>query len=163
MATPPTPRESFQKALSRLSWAPGLPVAVSAGIVLLRPGGGTHALPQQFTPVAMTMLLAAKTATWEPAVRREVRVDPVARPSARHIVLLVDESVRGDYLDFTPGNPYTPNMPGLRDRVADFGLASSGGNCSQYSKVILRLGGARTDLIPPMRTNPFIWQYARKP
>src|SRR5438046_3398232 len=127
-----------------------------------RAGGGTHALPQQFTPVAMTMLLAAKTAAWEPAVRREVRVDPVARPSARHIVILVDESVRGDYLDFAPGNPYTPNLPGLRDRVADFGLASSGGNCGQYSNAILRLGGARNDLIHTMRTNPFIWQYARK-
>jgi glucan phosphoethanolaminetransferase (alkaline phosphatase superfamily) len=162
MATPPIQRASFRKALSRLSWAPAVPVAVITAIVFLRAGGGTHALPQQFTPVAMTMLLAAKTATWEPAVRREVRVDPVARPSARHIVLLVDESVRGDYLDFTPGNPYTPNLPGLRDRVADFGLASSGGNCSQYSNVILRLGGARNDLIHTMRTNPFIWQYARK-
>jgi len=162
MATPPIQRESFRKALSWLSWAPAVPVAVITAIVLLRAGGGTHALPQQFTPVAMTMLLAAKTATWEPAVRREVRVDPVARPSARHIVILVDESVRGDYLDFTPGNPYTPNLPGLRDRVADFGLASSGGNCSQYSNAILRLGGARNDLIHTMRTNPFIWQYARK-
>src|SRR5882724_10015308 len=35
-------------------------------------------------------------------------------------------------------------------------------NCSQYSNVILRLGGARNDLIHTMRTNPFIWQYARK-
>jgi hypothetical protein len=26
----------------------------------------------------------------------------------RRIVLLVDESVRGDYIDWTPGNPYTP-------------------------------------------------------
>ena len=162
MATPPIPREPFRKALAWLSWAPAVPVAVITAIILLRAGGGTHALPQQFTPVAMSLLLAAKTATREPAVRREVPVDPVARPSARHIVIFVDESVRGDYLDFTPGNPYTPNLPGLRDRVADFGLASSGGNCSQYSNAILRLGGARNDLTHTMRTNPFIWQYARK-
>src|SRR5207249_11690896 len=69
MATPPIQRESFKKALSWLGWAPVVPVAVITAIVLLRAGGGTHALPQQFTPVAMTMLLAAKTAAWEPAVR----------------------------------------------------------------------------------------------
>src|SRR5207247_9983412 len=91
MATPPIQRASFRKALSRLSWAPAVPVAVITAIVFLRAGGGTHALPQPFTPAAMTMLLAAKTATWEPAVRRKVRVDPVARPSARHIVLRSEE------------------------------------------------------------------------
>src|SRR5207249_8489467 len=44
MATPPIQRESFKKALSWLGWAPVVPVAVITAIVLLRAGGGTHAL-----------------------------------------------------------------------------------------------------------------------
>ena len=41
-----------------------------------------------------------------------------------NIVMLVDESVRGDYLDFRPGNPFTPALAAYGDRLINFGPAA---------------------------------------
>ena len=80
----------------------------------------------------------------------------------RRIVLLIDESVRGDYIDWTPGNPYTPELAKLKDKIVNFGPAASGGNCSHYSNAILRFAAARDGLGRTALTNPTIWQYAKK-
>jgi lipid A ethanolaminephosphotransferase len=88
--------------------------------------------------------------TWQPAARK-----------VQHVVLLVDESVRADYIDWTPGNGNTPALASLKDRLVDFGPAASGGNCSHYSNAILRFGGARDDLIRTLTTSPTMWQYAK--
>lgn len=76
-------------------------------------------------------------------------------------MLLVDESVRADYIDWRPGNPFTPNMAANADRFIDFGPAASGGNCSHYSNAIIRLGAARDNVIESIRKNPTIWKYAK--
>src|SRR5581483_4488613 len=80
----------------------------------------------------------------------------------RRIVMLVDESVRADYIDWTPGNPFTPNLARLKSRLVDFGPAASGGNCSHYSNALLRFAAARHGVGPTLLTNPTIWQYAKK-
>ena len=85
-----------------------------------------------------------------------------AAPLARNIVLLVDESIRADYLDFSPGNPHTPNLAALADAFVDFGPAASGGNCSNYSNAILRFAASRRDFAGSIGTSPTLWQYAKK-
>jgi lipid A ethanolaminephosphotransferase len=76
-------------------------------------------------------------------------------------VLIVDESVRADYLDWTPGNPYTPELAKLKSRIIDFGPAASGGVCSHYSNAILRFGASRSNLGRQLLLNPNIWDYAK--
>ena len=119
-------------------------------------------MPRQFQTLALGVVAGSKLASHKVAARQDVKIAPVSPPAARNIVLLVDESVRGDYIDWTPGNPYTPQMAALRDRFVDFGPASSGGNCSNSSNAILRLGGTRNDLVDAMNTSPTIWQYAKR-
>jgi lipid A ethanolaminephosphotransferase len=148
--------------VSRLRLVPVLPIAVILGITLWKSGGGTHALPQQFSPAAMGLVVAAKSATMELPVRRMLTDRPVGPPAIRHIVYLVGESVRPDYIDFTPGNPDTPHLAAHRDRIADFGQAASAGNCSHYSNALLRLGAAKRDVVKTVTTSPTIWQYANK-
>jgi lipid A ethanolaminephosphotransferase len=82
--------------------------------------------------------------------------------AVRGIIVLVDESIRGDYIDWTPGNRYTPDLARLKDRIVDFGPTSSGSNCSDYSNAILRFAAAPNLLGSKLLSIPTIWQYAKK-
>ncbi|WP_169728425.1 sulfatase-like hydrolase/transferase [Geminicoccus roseus] len=147
--------------LGRMWWAPAVPVALIAAIVFQKEGGGASGLPRQFTPLAMGAVSGAILVSNPVLQRREVTWTPGA-PRVRKIVLLVDESVRGDYVDWTPGNSYTPGLASLATSISDFGPAASGGNCSHYSNAILRFMAARNHLGQALLTNPTIWQFARK-
>jgi len=162
MLPPSLPHGFLRRLVKWFAWAPAVPVAVIAAIVLIKNGGGSEVMPRQFQTLALGVVAGSKLATHNMVPRREVKIAPVNPPAARNIVMLVGESVRGDYIDWTPGNPYTPEMAALRDRFVDFGLASSGGNCSNSSNAILRLGANRTDLVHAISTNPTIWQYAKR-
>ena len=151
----------IQRWLSRLAWTPVLPVALIAAIIVLKEGGGSQALPSQFVPLSVGLVSAARLAA-NPAPEREAIRWAPGRRQARHIVMLVDESVRGDYIDWTPGNPYTPELARLQPRLIDFGHAASAGNCSHYSNALLRFAAARDRLGAGVLTNPTIWQYAKR-
>ena len=148
--------------LKRLFWFPAVPVALIAGVVFMKGGGGSQAMPSQFTPMALTSLASAKIALTGAPVRHAVTWQPAKPAHAMNIVMLVDESIRADYLDLTPGNPYTPKLAGLASNFVNFGPAVSGGNCSNYSNAILRYGASRRDVVGTVNTNPSLWQFARK-
>lgn len=180
---PPAPRGAFAKRwLTRLAFVPALPVAVIAAIVLVKEGGGSEALPTQYAPLSVGLVLGSKVIaeplphrshvswTWRgpfaAAAPRAETAPPRAAvthaPEIRRIVLLVDESVRGDYIDWTPGNPFTPDLARFKDRIVDFGPAASGGNCSHYSNAILRFAAAQDGLGRKLLSTPTLWQYAKK-
>lgn len=146
----------------RLALLPVLPFAAIAGIVLLKSGGGYQALPRQFAPLSVAAIAATKVAIQGAHARGDVAWTPDPQKRVKSIIFLVDESVRADYLDFSAGNPFTPDMPMLKANFVDFGPAVSGGNCSHYSNVILRSGARRDDLTVSINESPFIWSYAKK-
>jgi glucan phosphoethanolaminetransferase (alkaline phosphatase superfamily) len=139
-----------------------VPVAIIAAIVLIKSGGGSQVMPRQFQTLALGLVAGAKVATKPVQPRQAVTMMPDKPAAARNIVFLVDESVRGDYIDWRPGNPYTPFMAAEHARFVDFGLSVSGGNCSNSSNAILRLGGTRADLVRSINTSPTVWQYAKR-
>lgn len=159
---PPVMNRLTEKVISWFSWLPAVPVVLIITIIYLKSGGGTQALPIQFSSTAMAVVTAVKTINHSLPDRVDVSLTPEQKPAARHIVYLVDESIRPDYLNFSPNNPQTPSLANLKSRIADFGQAISAGNCSHYSNAILRLGGTRQNLIESMQTSPSIWQYAKK-
>ena len=146
--------------LRRLFWFPAVPVALIGGVVFLKGGGGSQAMPSQFTPVALTSLAGAKIALTGAPQRRGVAWQPEKPAHPRNIVMLVDESIRADYLDLTPGNPHTPKLGALAADFVNFGPAVSGGNCSNYSNAILRFGASRKDVVGSINTNPSLWEFA---
>jgi glucan phosphoethanolaminetransferase (alkaline phosphatase superfamily) len=77
-------------------------------------------------------------------------------------VMLMDESLRADYIDFSVGNPYTPHLSRLANEFVNFGPAVSGGNCSNYSNALLRFGASRKDIIGSANSNATLFAYARK-
>ena len=63
------------------------------------------------------------------------------RPLFKKIVFIVDESVRGDYISLN--NPKLDNTPALTAALpfmANFGVATSGANCSAAARLFLRIG-----------------------
>jgi lipid A ethanolaminephosphotransferase len=118
-------------------------------------------MPKQFAPLALGAVVAEKVLTQGVHERRAVAWTPVA-PGVPNIIMLVDESIRPDYLDLTPGNQSTPHLAALAPKFVNFGPAVSGGDCSHYSNAILRFAASRRDLVTSVRSNPTLWQYAKR-
>ena len=98
------------------------------------------------------------------------RDDPYLVPqdegAARHIVLIMDESIRGDHLSINGSKrDTTPSLksPGLQ--LINLGIASSAGNQSSTSNIIVQSGLA-LDQVPDLQNlalkMPSIFQYAQK-
>ncbi|HUR44064.1 MAG TPA: sulfatase-like hydrolase/transferase, partial [Aestuariivirga sp.] len=163
IVVPPAPlRAAIRIWVSRMALLPLLPIVLIGGIVYAKGGGGSQALPVQFVPVALTSLAGAKIALQGAPMRRQVEWHPVKTSQVQNIVMLIDESIRADYLDFTLGNPHTPKLARLANRFVNFGPAVSGGICSNYSNAILRFDASRSDVAGTVNTNPTLWQYAKK-
>lgn len=98
------------------------------------------------------------------------RQEPVLRPSdtplAEHIVLVMDESIRGDLLGVN-GAPYatTPRLEALGDRILTYGVASALSNVSASSNIMLQ-SGLRPDQIPDTELHslkdPSIFQHMQR-
>jgi glucan phosphoethanolaminetransferase (alkaline phosphatase superfamily) len=136
-------------------------IAAMAAIIFLKEGSGTQGLPKQFSQSAIGAVAGFKQLTQASGARASVRWVSARDRSFDRIVMLVDESIRADYIDFSSHNGETPSLAFLAPRLVDFGPAASGGICSNYSNAILRFTAARKDLGSAIHANPTIWQYAK--
>lgn len=148
-----------------LPWAaPLLGLLLLTGILFVRAGEGARGLPVMYTPLAYLNLLTYETLHDHVGARQPVSLPRSGPAMARDIVLLIDESVSGNYLDLnTPQGvptPLTRPQPGLK--IFNYGYAASIANCSADTNVTLRYGGTRADYLRINSTQPSIWQYAHQ-
>jgi len=148
-----------------LPWsAPLLGLALLTAILFVRAGEGARGLPVMYTPLAYLNLLGYESLHDHVGVRQPVTLTRSGPAMARDIVLLIDESVSGNYLDLnTPQGvptPLTKEQPGVK--IFNFGYAASIANCSADTNVTLRYGGTRADYLRINSTQPSIWQYAHQ-
>jgi glucan phosphoethanolaminetransferase (alkaline phosphatase superfamily) len=148
-----------------LTLAPLTPCFLLAGLIFyvagLR-GNETKGMPSQFYNLS---LFAMYVATERPSPEKSgVDIPLVGRSGLRHIVLIVDESVSGDFIDLNVPRGTTPFLLSQSSSIANFGLATSASNCSNASNAILRhganpatLGRKGHDLF----SNPTLWKYAK--
>ena len=157
-ALPPGLRLPFSRWLAP---APILPFALVAALVLAEGGRGTRGLPEQFLPLGMLATLALEDPLAEsPAGREPVALPRHDVPASRHLVLVIDEGVRADFLDVNGARNVPPYLATQADRFANFGYSVAANNCSLFANLILRYGGMPDDLAARLRTNPSIWSYA---
>lgn len=144
--------------------APWTGAAALTGLLFLRGGDGARGLPQSFTPIAYLALAGYEDATGHLGPREPVRLPLAGRPLSRKIVLIVDESIAGQYLDINSpeGVPTPLSRPWPGIGIHNYGLAASITNCSVGTNVTLRHGGTRTDYQRINATMPPVWAYARK-
>lgn len=143
--------------------APILATGLLSTMLYARGGEGAGALPA-YPALSMAGLMAGQTLL-EKDGPRETAVLPRATkaPPAKDIVLIVDESVTGNYLDIN-------NRDGVRSGLADerpgvqitnFGYAASVSKCSATSNVVLRYGGTQQNYREAVARWPSIWHMAK--
>lgn len=166
LCMPPMRFPAAERYIRAFAFLPLIPVLLFSAIMYSKDGGGSRGLTAQFSPYSVGLLSGLKIATNSMPQRRSVEWEPDAGsrdlPKIRRIIMLVDESVRADYIDWRPNNPFTPNLAGRKERIVDFGPAASGGNCSHYSNAILRFVASKEDLGRRIMSNPTVWSYAKK-
>lgn len=142
---------------------PLAPVAGIVGVLLSHGGDGADGLPVQFTSPAFAAALGLERLLSGPEPKRtEVAIAPADGPRPRNVVVIMDESVRGDLLDLNrPGGIYSGLLVHSA-ALANFGIVSSIANCSAASNAAFRYGVGRHSPLAELKTNPSIWQYAKK-
>jgi lipid A ethanolaminephosphotransferase len=144
-----------------LAAAPALPIALIAGLLAVEAGKGTRALPEQFAPLSMLLVAGVQQPLALGAERETVSHAPEHPALARHVFLVIDESVRADFLDPNGARGVTPFLASRAAELANFGYAVSGSNCSLFANLILRYGGTRDSLARTLRSGPSLWAWAR--
>ena len=139
-----------------------LPFVVLPAVIVARGGYGMGGLPIQHK--APSLFLVAEVAGRLTGVeRRPVDLALAGEAAgAPHVVLVIDDGVRGDYLDLNVERGTTPTLLRHRDRIANFGHAVSAANCSPASNLVLRTGAMPADVQGGAQTNPYVWSYARR-
>lgn len=143
--------------------APVVPVALLIGMLYIRGGGGATDLPSSFTPLAYAGLLAYEDLSTVVVKRQPIALRREPSKISHDIMLIIDESVRGDYLDIDSSRGVRSGLENRTSKalVYNFGLASSITNCSAGTNMSLRYGGTRDNYRTIIKTMPSIWQYAR--
>lgn len=144
--------------------APAAALALLAAMLFQRGGEGSGALPAAFTPVAYAALLGMESLVQESGPRRDVAL--ARRPGAvdRDVVLIVDESIAGNYLDINnpAGVPTGLGDPHPGVAITNYGYAASIHTCSATSNLALRYGGTRERYQDTIAHYPSIWRYAHR-
>jgi glucan phosphoethanolaminetransferase (alkaline phosphatase superfamily) len=163
LAMPPSlPARIGFRAKAALAILPAVPVLAIAAVIALKGGNGSAGMPKQFLGASFGILAAEKLALHPTPDRLPVAWKPDTGNAVNHIVMLIDESIRYDYLDFSPGNPHTPGVADAAARFVNFGPAASGGVCSNYSNSLLRHAASRKDITGTVNANPSLFAYAKK-
>jgi lipid A ethanolaminephosphotransferase len=122
------------------------------------------ALPSPYVIPARLSVSLLVPSSDDSAQREQVNYSGNLKPRVKKIVMVVDESVRGDYLDLNnPAFNNTPFIASSASEFANFGVAISSTNCSSSSRMILRTGlqpAQLPDLTGIWRKVPTLWQYA---
>jgi hypothetical protein len=144
--------------------APLCGVLLLSAVLFLRAGEGARGLPIMYTPLAYLNLFAYEALHNTVGPREPVTLARTSQAVGHDIVLIIDESISGNYLDINVPFGVHSNLKQARPGVDifNYGYAASIANCSADTNVTLRYGGTRADYMRINSTLPSIWQYAKK-
>ena len=158
------PRRRMPLPGALLVAAPVLGVLLLSAVLFVRAGEGARGLPIMYTPLAYLNLFTYEALHNTVGPREPVRLARNGQAVGHDIVLVIDESISGNYLDINAPFGVHSNLkeprPGVE--IFNYGYAASIANCSADTNVTLRYGGTRADYMRINTTQPSIWQYARK-
>lgn len=149
-----------------LVFVPFIPYLLLGGLIYYvgaSEGRETSGMPSQFL---VPGLFSVYVMSNPPSLEKSAVEIPLTKPSElNHIILIVDESISGDFIDLNVPRGTTPFLLSQSGSIVNFGLALSASNCSNASNAVLRLGA--NPHIPNFSdegilANPSVWKYARK-
>jgi lipid A ethanolaminephosphotransferase len=163
LGMPPRGARLAPRARRAAALLPLLAVAGIVGVLLSHGGDGADGLPVQFTSPAFAAALGLERLLSGPEPKRtQVAIAPAGGPRPRHVIVIMDESVRGDLLDLNRPDGMHSGLLAHSAAMANFGIASSIANCSAASNAAFRYGVGRRSPMADLQTKPSIWQYAKK-
>ena len=137
-------------------------IGIISAILLQREGEGTKGMPVQMTPLAYTFLLAADRLLHpKPSELPALTTLPYGAAFQGDIIVIMDESVRGDFLDIGHPKGVQSGLAELSNLAENFGRAASATNCSDTSNVSFRRIVHPTSYLDDIYQNPTIWQFAQ--
>lgn len=151
------------KATMAFTILPTAPLLALYFVFIYSHGYGMRGLPSQYSSIAL--LLGWATTSETTYVREDVVLPIKKSPAINHVVLIVDESVRADYISLNSRLGVTPLLMTYADGIVNFGVASSGSNCTDTSNAFMRMGADPNTLSSDQDkifSNPTIWKYASK-
>ncbi|QAY85581.1 sulfatase-like hydrolase/transferase [Pseudomonas arsenicoxydans] len=158
------PRRRMPLPGALLVAAPVLGVLLLSAVLFVRAGEGARGLPIMYTPLAYLNLFTYEALHNTVGPREPVSLARNEQAVGHDIVLVIDESISGNYLDINAPFGVHSNLkeprPGVE--IFNYGYAASIANCSADTNVTLRYGGTRADYMRINTTQPSIWQYAKK-
>ncbi|HOV08858.1 MAG: Phosphoethanolamine transferase EptB [Spirochaetes bacterium ADurb.Bin218] len=129
-------------------------------------GKGIDGLPVHVSLIPFFAAMTKVTLEYKITPRKEVSIPVTSHSKIDNIILIVDESIRGDFIDLNYNRKTTPYLLTIKEEIINYGLAMSSYNRSNGSNAILRMGIGPEEFTGPdgrnLFTNPLIWQYARK-
>ncbi|MCX4218923.1 MULTISPECIES: sulfatase-like hydrolase/transferase [Pseudomonas] len=144
--------------------APVCGVLLLSAVLFVRAGEGARGLPIMYTPLAYLNLFGYEALHNTVGPREPVTLARNGPAVGHDIVLIIDESISGNYLDINAPFGVHSNLKQARPGVEifNYGYAASIANCSADTNITLRYGGTRADYMRINSTLPSIWQYAKK-
>ncbi|QTD35441.1 sulfatase-like hydrolase/transferase [Pseudomonas fluorescens] len=144
--------------------APLCGVLLLSAVLFVRAGEGARGLPIMYTPLAYLNLFGYEALHNTVGPREPVTLARNGPTVGHDIVLIIDESISGNYLDINAPFGVHSNLKQVRPGVEifNYGYAASIANCSADTNITLRYGGTRADYMRINSTLPSIWQYAKK-
>ena len=144
---------------------PLLVMLAFSALLFARGGNGSNGLPAAYIPLSLSSLYAYDILSEQRGERLEVSLKRQATTLSDKIdiIYIIDESIRGDYLDINHPNGAKSNLGKnpIHGKIYNFGLAASATNCSIGSNLTLRFGGTRKDYPRFINVMPSVWQYAK--
>ncbi len=139
------------------------PVIAISLILYSRGGMGSNGMPVQYVPMAFAAVVGVERMLVPPVPPRAgVALAHTGRAPLGKIIVIMDESIRGDFLDVNASTGVRSNLLQAGDSLVNFGVASSQANCSEESNVSLRYGATKANYLRDLSVNPSIWEYAKK-
>ena len=140
---------------------PITPFAMVTGILLIKGGAGVIGLPGILLPAGYVAAITTEVNHQPDTSRLPVTLDIGANHKIKNIILIVDESISGDFINLSDEITITPVLAENKNIIADFGQTSSIHNCSSFSNASIRWG-ATPDNLDKLRELTTVWQYASK-
>jgi glucan phosphoethanolaminetransferase (alkaline phosphatase superfamily) len=152
---------SIKKAEMKASFLLLFCVLIFAGLCFVRKGGGTDKIPGFLSVYGfeIAMYLDQSKHIYN---HDGILFEPRSKPRKENILLIIDESVRYDFINGRETNAGLNVRSNSIWNVYDYGTATSGNNCSSASNLILRKGPKPDHLGAEIQENPLIWAYAKK-
>ena len=158
------PRRRLPLPGALLVAAPVFGVLLLSAVLFVRAGEGARGLPIMYTPLAYLNLFTYEALQNTVGPREPVKLARNDKTVKHDIVLIIDESISGNYLDINAPFGVHSNLKQARAGVEifNYGYAASIANCSADTNITLRYGGTRADYMRINTTLPSIWQYAKR-